>query len=169
MLLGNLLTLRQHKFPVKIVVFNNGAFGFVELEMKAACFLEFGTELDNPNFAELAQAMGIEGIQVEHPNDLESAVRRTLEHSGPVVLDVVVNRQEFGYAAEDQLRAGTRIYDVDAESRFERARQRNHRTGENQSPAVINRSTLKWCWKSKILSHSRVKGREYSFTKDSYN
>ncbi len=95
MLLGDLLTLRQHKLPIKIVVFNNGALGFVELEMKAAGFLEFGTELDNPNFAALAQAMGIEGIRVEDPNDLESAVRRALEHSGPVVLDVVVNRHEL--------------------------------------------------------------------------
>lgn len=95
MLLGDLLTLRQHKLPIKIVVFNNGALGFVELEMKAAGFLEFGTELDNPNFAVLAQAAGIEGIRVEDPNDLESAVRRAFEHSGPVVLDVVVNRQEL--------------------------------------------------------------------------
>lgn len=95
MLLGDLLTLRQHKLPVKIVVFNNGSLAFVELEMKAAGYLEIGTELDNPNFAVLAQAMGIEGIRVEDSGDLEAAVRRAFGHDGPVVLDVVVNRQEL--------------------------------------------------------------------------
>ncbi|MDB5085563.1 MAG: pyruvate dehydrogenase [Bacilli bacterium] len=95
MLLGDLLTLRQHKVPVKVVVFNNSSLSFVELEMKAAGLLETGTDLDNPNFATVAQALGIEGIRVEDPADLEDAVRRALAHNGPVLLDVVVNRQEM--------------------------------------------------------------------------
>ncbi|KON68653.1 pyruvate dehydrogenase [Peribacillus butanolivorans] len=95
MLMGDLLTLRQHKLPVKVVVFNNNALGFVELEMKSSGYLETGTGLENPNFADVAQAMGIEGIRVEDPADLENAVKRAFAHNGPVVLDVVVNRQEL--------------------------------------------------------------------------
>ncbi|MFD6441964.1 ubiquinone-dependent pyruvate dehydrogenase [Peribacillus sp. NPDC060186] len=103
MLMGDLLTLRQHKLPVKVVVFNNNALGFVELEMKAAGYLETGTGLDNPNFADVAQAMGIEGIRVEDPADLESAVKRAFAHNGPVILDVVVNRQELSLPPSIQL------------------------------------------------------------------
>ncbi|KGP80315.1 MULTISPECIES: ubiquinone-dependent pyruvate dehydrogenase [unclassified Paenibacillus] len=95
MLMGDLLTLKQHNLPIKVVVFNNGALGFVELEMKAAGLLESGTELVNPNFAMVAQAMGLEGIRVEDPADLEGAVERALLHDGPVLIDVVVNRQEL--------------------------------------------------------------------------
>ena len=95
MLMGDLLTLHQHKLPVKVVVFNNSALSFVELEMKAAGYLETGTHLDNPNFAEVAQAMGIEGIRVEDPADLESALLQAFKHNGPSLIDVVVNRQEL--------------------------------------------------------------------------
>ncbi|WP_408891924.1 ubiquinone-dependent pyruvate dehydrogenase [Paenibacillus taichungensis] len=95
MLMGDLLTLKQHNLPIKVVVFNNGALSFVELEMKAAGLLESGTDLVNPNFAMVAQAMGLEGIRVEDPADLEGAVERALQHDGPVLIDVVVNRQEL--------------------------------------------------------------------------
>lgn len=95
MLMGDLLTLRQHQLPVKVVVFNNSALSFVELEMKAAGYLETGTGLENPNLAAVAQAMGIEGIRVEDPADLEDSVKRAFNHNGPVVLDVLVNRQEL--------------------------------------------------------------------------
>jgi pyruvate dehydrogenase (quinone) len=95
MLMGDILSIRQHKLPVKIVVFNNGALGFVELEMKAAGFLEFGTTLDNPNFARMAEAIGIRGIRVENPGEVSEAVRAALTFEGPVLLDVLVNRQEL--------------------------------------------------------------------------
>jgi pyruvate dehydrogenase (quinone) len=95
MLLGDLLTIRQRKLPVKIIVYNNGALGFVELEMKAAGLLEFGTTLDNPDFAALAQAIGIHGVRVEDPGELPGAVAAALAHDGPAVVDVVVNRQEL--------------------------------------------------------------------------
>ena len=58
MLLGELITLRQQHLPVKVIVFNNGALGFVELEMKAAGIVTWGTGLDNPDFAGIAQAVG---------------------------------------------------------------------------------------------------------------
>lgn len=95
MLLGDLLTIRQRKLPVKIVVYNNGALGFVELEMKAAGLLEFGTTLDNPDFGAMARAIGIHGARVEDPGELPGALAAALAHDGPAVVDVVVNRQEL--------------------------------------------------------------------------
>jgi pyruvate dehydrogenase (quinone) len=95
MLMGDLLTIRQRKLPVKIVVYNNGALGFVEVEMKAAGLVDYGTTLDNPDFAQMARAIGIYGARVEDPGDLAGAVREALAHDGPALLDVVVNRQEL--------------------------------------------------------------------------
>jgi pyruvate dehydrogenase (quinone) len=95
MLLGELLTLRQLKLPVKLVVFNNGTLGFVELEMKAAGLLDFATDLVNPNFAQLAEAAGILGLRVEKPEGLHAAVQEALAHDGPAMIEVLVNRQEL--------------------------------------------------------------------------
>ena len=95
MLLGDLLTLRQLNLPVKVVVFNNGALGFVELEMKAAGWLSYGTDLVNPNFAKLAESADIKGIRVEAPEDLRPALQAALDHDGPCLVDVKVNRQEL--------------------------------------------------------------------------
>jgi pyruvate dehydrogenase (quinone) len=95
MLLGELLTLRQLKLPVKLVVFNNSTLGFVELEMKAAGLLDFATDLVNPNFAQLAESAGILGLRVEKPEELEPAIKQALTHDGPALLDVLVNRQEL--------------------------------------------------------------------------
>jgi len=95
MLLGDLLTLRQMKLPVKIIVFNNSALGFVELEMKAAGFLDFGTSLENPSFAEIATACGFLGVRVEKPEDVTGALQQTFAYEGPALVDVVVNRQEL--------------------------------------------------------------------------
>ena len=95
MLMGDLLTIRQRQLPVTIVVYNNGALGFVELEMKAAGLLTSGTTLDNPDFAQMARAIGIHGVRVEDPGELPDAVRGALAHDGPALLDVVVNRQEL--------------------------------------------------------------------------
>jgi pyruvate dehydrogenase (quinone) len=95
MLLGDLLTLRQLNLPVKVVVFNNGALGFVELEMKAAGWVSYGTDLVNPNFAKLAESADIKGIRVEAPEDLRPALQTALDHDGPCLVDVKVNRQEL--------------------------------------------------------------------------
>jgi pyruvate dehydrogenase (quinone) len=95
MLLGELLTLPQLQLPVKIVVFSNSSLAFVELEMKAAGLIDFGTDLLNPNFAKLADAAGILGLRVERPEELRPALERALRHDGPVLVDVVVNRQEL--------------------------------------------------------------------------
>jgi pyruvate dehydrogenase (quinone) len=95
MMLGDLLTLLQRKLPIKIVVFNNGALAFVELEMKAAGIVTYGTDLDNPSFAALANAIGIHGVRVEQPNDLESAMRTAFATPGPALIEVMVNRYEL--------------------------------------------------------------------------
>ena len=95
MLLGDLLTLRQAKLPVKLVVFDNGSLGFVEMEMKATGFLDHGTELVNPDFAKVAESCGILGIRVERPEDVRPALERAIRHDGPVLVDVVVARQEL--------------------------------------------------------------------------
>jgi pyruvate dehydrogenase (quinone) len=95
MLLSELLTIRQHKIPVKIIVFNNSSLGFVELEMKAAGILEYGTELDNPDFSAVAEAAGLRGFRVSDPGQLESVLREALAHDGPALVDAVVKRQEL--------------------------------------------------------------------------
>ncbi|PZU91003.1 MAG: ubiquinone-dependent pyruvate dehydrogenase [Chelatococcus sp.] len=95
MLMGDLITLTQEKLPVKVVIFNNGVLGFVALEMKAAGFVELGTDLQNPDFAAMASAMGILGVRVEDPGDLPDAIDRVLAHDGPAVLDVVTATQEL--------------------------------------------------------------------------
>jgi pyruvate dehydrogenase (quinone) len=95
MLFGELLTVRQSRLPVKIVVFNNSSLNFVEVEMKAAGFVNYGTELDNPDFAAVAASLGIFSRRVEQPDDLESALRDAFAHDGPALVDVVTARQEL--------------------------------------------------------------------------
>lgn len=95
MMLGDLLTLTQSKLPVKMVVFNNSSLNFVELEMKAAGFVNYGTGLENPNFADLANGAGIFGQRVERPSELKPALEAAFAHDGPALIDVVTNRQEL--------------------------------------------------------------------------
>ena len=95
MLMGDLLTFVQHKLPAKIVVFNNGTLAFVEMEMKAAGFLDTGVNLVNPDFAAMAAAAGFFTRRVEDPADLADAARAVLDHDGPALLDVVTAKQEL--------------------------------------------------------------------------
>ena len=95
MLLGDLLSLRQLQLPVKIVVFNNRALGFVELEMKAAGLLEFATDLHNPDFAALATAAGVLGLKADTPEQVRPMLVDAFQHKGPALVDVGVSRQEL--------------------------------------------------------------------------
>ncbi len=91
MLMGELLTVAQYELPIRIVVFNNHRLGMVQLEMEAAAIPHFGCELKNPNFAAVAQAIGLEGIRVEDPDDVRPALQRAMKHDGPVLVDVVTD------------------------------------------------------------------------------
>lgn len=95
MLMGELLTLVQHELPVKVVVFNNSSYNFVEVEMKADGIVNFGTDLHNPDFSKVAQACGLAGFRAETSEELPATVREFLAHDGPALLDVVVERQEL--------------------------------------------------------------------------
>jgi pyruvate dehydrogenase (quinone) len=95
MLFGELITLTQSRLPVKVIVFNNSSLNFVELEMKAAGIVNFGTDLVNPNFADVATAMGIFGRRVERPSDLQQALVDAFAYDGPALVDVVTARQEL--------------------------------------------------------------------------
>ncbi len=95
MLMGDFLSLTQLGLPVKVCVFNNGALGFIELEQKSTGFLDFGTDFKNPNFAAMAEAVGIRGIRLEDASDVEPGIAAALAHNGPVLIDAVVNRQEL--------------------------------------------------------------------------
>ena len=91
MLMGDLLTLTQYDLPIKVVVFDNGALGMVKLEMETGGFPDFQTDLKNPNFAKLAEAVGMMGVRIEKPADLASGFKKALEHKGPALIDVVTD------------------------------------------------------------------------------
>ena len=95
MLMGDFISLVQLDLPVKVVIFDNGALGFVELEMKATGFLETGVDLKNPDFAAMARAMGVHAVRVEDPAELAPALRDAFAHPGPTLVDVVTNRAEL--------------------------------------------------------------------------
>ncbi|HYZ22231.1 MAG TPA: ubiquinone-dependent pyruvate dehydrogenase, partial [Rhodopila sp.] len=116
MLMGDLLSLAQLRLPVKVVVFNNGALGFIELEQKSTGFLPAGTELQNPNFAAMAEAVGMKGIRLEDPGDVEAGIAAALAHNGPVLIDAVVNRTELAMppAVTTEMAKGFTLYMVKA-------------------------------------------------------
>jgi pyruvate dehydrogenase (quinone) len=95
MLMGDLISLVQLKLPVKVIVYNNSSLAFVAMEMKAGGYLDTGTNLENPNFAAMANAMGLLGIRVEESAEVEPALRRAMAHDGPVLVDAVTAKQEL--------------------------------------------------------------------------
>ncbi len=103
MLMGDLLTLTQMQLPVKVVVFHNGKLSLVDLEMKSVGYLPTGVDLKNPDFAKMAEAVGILGIRVEDPADLEQAISRALAHRGPALLDVLTNPEELSMPPKIEL------------------------------------------------------------------
>ena len=96
MLMGDLLSLRQLGLPVKIVVFNNGSARLRRARAEdRPAFSIIGTELENPNFAAMAEAAGIRGIRLEDPAEVADGIAAALAHDGPVLVDAVVNRTEL--------------------------------------------------------------------------
>jgi pyruvate dehydrogenase (quinone) len=106
MLLGDLITAVSYELPVKLVVFDNGRLGMVKLEMEQVGLPEFGTVLHNPDFALLAEAIGLRGIRVEDPRDVEAGVRDAMAHPGPVLLDVLTNPDEVAVPPKPTLEQG---------------------------------------------------------------
>lgn len=95
MMMGELLTAVQNKLPVKIIVFNNSALAFVEVEMISAGILPFGTDLENPKFSQVAEACGLFGARVEKPEELKPALEKAFAYDGPALVEVVVHRQQL--------------------------------------------------------------------------
>ena len=95
MLMGDLLSLQQLQLPVKIIVLNNSSLAFVELEMKAAGIVDFGTDLRNPNFAKMAEAAGLLGLRAETPEQVVPMIEQALKHDGPALVEVLVSREEL--------------------------------------------------------------------------
>ncbi|MCX5589205.1 thiamine pyrophosphate-dependent enzyme [Streptomyces erythrochromogenes] len=106
MLLGDLMTIKTYRLPVKLVVFDNRRLGMVKLEQEQVGLPEFGTELDNPDFAAVATALGITGIRLTDPAELDETVRRALATPGPVLLDVLTNPEEVAVPAKPTLAQG---------------------------------------------------------------
>lgn len=102
MLMGDVLSAIQLGLPIKIVVFNNGLLGFVDMEMKAAGFLPFGTGLKNPDFAAMVRPLGFLGIRVEDPAEVRPALEKAFAHEGPALVDVVTNPTELVIPPEIQ-------------------------------------------------------------------
>jgi pyruvate dehydrogenase (quinone) len=95
MLMGDLLTLKQHDLPVKLIVYKNDSLAFVELEMKSAGVLNFGTDLRNPDFARIAQGAGLLGLKAETADQVEPAIAEALKYDGPALVEVPTARQEL--------------------------------------------------------------------------
>jgi len=95
MLMGDLLTLRQHELPVKMIVLNNHSLAFVELEMKAAGIVDYGTDLVNPDFTKIAEGAGLLGLRAETPDQVEPMIAQALRYNGPALVEVLVSRQEL--------------------------------------------------------------------------
>jgi pyruvate dehydrogenase (quinone) len=91
MLMGDLLTMTQYDLPIKLVVFNNSALGIIKLEMAVAGLPDYQTDLKNPNFAKLAETIGMMGVRIDNPSDVSSGLKRAFEQSGPALIDVVTD------------------------------------------------------------------------------
>lgn len=116
MLLGDLLTAVQESLPIKVVVYNNSSLAFVELEQKVEGLLDSFTDLRNPDFGKVAEAMGLWGRRVERGEDLDEAVQDWLATPGPALLDVVTDRFELvmpAHVTASQI-YGTALYSAKA-------------------------------------------------------
>jgi len=91
MLLGDLATIKQYNLPIKIIVFNNRALGMVKLEMEVDGLPDNETDMINPDFALVAQAMGFKGVTISNPDDVETGIATALVEKGPVLLNIMTN------------------------------------------------------------------------------
>ncbi|HZX57436.1 MAG TPA: thiamine pyrophosphate-dependent enzyme [Mucilaginibacter sp.] len=88
MLLGDLATIAQYKLPIKVIVFNNRSLGMVKLEMEVAGIPDWQTEMFDPDFAILAQGMGMKGMVVKDPENVEQVLKEAFLYKGPVLVNI---------------------------------------------------------------------------------
>ncbi|MBD1260952.1 ubiquinone-dependent pyruvate dehydrogenase [Maribacter polysiphoniae] len=93
MLLGDLATIKQYNLPIKLIIFNNRSLGMVQLEMQVEGLPNNETDMVNPNFEMIAQAMGFKGISVTKPTDVRRSLEEAFELDGPVLVSVFTNPQ----------------------------------------------------------------------------
>ncbi|MCC8409667.1 thiamine pyrophosphate-dependent enzyme [Mucilaginibacter sp. UR6-1] len=91
MLLGDLATITQYKLPVKIIVFNNRSLGMVKLEMEVAGLPDWQTDMHNPDFMLVAQAMGMKGFTVNEPTGVKAAIQAAFQHDGPALVNIMTD------------------------------------------------------------------------------
>jgi len=91
MLLGDLATINQYSLPIKIIVFNNRSLGMVKLEMEVLGLIDFQVDMSNPEFSQVAEAMGIMGMTITDPQKLESGLQKAFAHNGPVLVNVMTD------------------------------------------------------------------------------
>ncbi len=95
MLMGDLLTAAQMKLPIKVVVFNNASLGFVEMEQKAAGYVDTNVALRSADFGAVAREFGFFGAKVTRSDALEGVLRAAFAHDGPALVDVATETLEL--------------------------------------------------------------------------
>jgi pyruvate dehydrogenase (quinone) len=91
MLLGELITVRLHRLPVKVVLFNNASLGMVKLEMMVDGIPDFETDHEPTNFSAIAEGVGIRALRVEDPREVRPTLEKGLADSGPVLMEFVTD------------------------------------------------------------------------------
>jgi pyruvate dehydrogenase (quinone) len=94
MLMGDLLSLRQLKTPIKIIILRTILL-FCRTGNEAAGILDFGTDLENPNFAKMAEAAGLLSLTAETADQVRPAIAQAFAHDGPALVEIPVRRQEL--------------------------------------------------------------------------
>jgi pyruvate dehydrogenase (quinone) len=88
MLLGDLMTISQYQIPVKIIIFNNRSLGMVKLEMRVEGYMDWQTDMVNPDFVKLAEAMNISAWEAKESKDVEEALSNGFKHEGPAIINI---------------------------------------------------------------------------------
>ena len=95
MLIGDFATAVHYQLPILYIVYNNSAYGFIELEEQGEGNPVFGTKFSNPDFAALAKAYGGDGVVIKSADDLDAAIKKGLSSKVPFVIDVHTNPKEL--------------------------------------------------------------------------
>lgn len=97
MLLGDLATIMQYNLPIKIVVFNNRSLGMVKLEMLANGYVDWQTDMVNPPFEKVAEAMNIRGFVAHNGNEVEDVIKEAFAHNGPALINIYTSSDALSF------------------------------------------------------------------------